>query len=146
MSQLATQDQPVTVEEAKEKAKEKGQELRTQASERAREEVQSRASSAGEQLQSLSQTLRRTASELRTQGQEGQATVIDQIAIRAEKVAGYLSQSEPDQLVEDARQYGRRGFELAKGQPWLIAPLGIGVGLLAARMLAGRGDSQGSEG
>ena len=136
------QVEPVTADDAKEKAKEKGQELREQVSTRVREQVQTQASSAGQQAQSFSQTMRRTASELRTQGQQGQGAVLVQVAIRAEQLAGYLSEADPDQLVTDARDYAQRGLEFAKKQPWLIAPIGLGVGIVAARVLAQRSGSQ----
>ncbi len=141
--------EPVTTEEAKEAVKEKGQELKTQAADRMREEVGQRTTQAGEQVQSLAQTMRRTASELRAQGQEGQGTVLDQVAIRAEQTAGYLTGAEADQLLEDARNYGGRALQFVRQQKWLVAPVGLGIGLLAARRFSGggsngSGDSDGS--
>lgn len=146
MSQLAerAQEQPVTAEEAKEKVKEKGQELKTQTTGRVRQEVEDRTSAASEQVQSLAQTLRRTASELRAQGQEGQGALLDQLAIRAEQLGGYLTQADADRLAEDAKQYASRGVEFARQQKWLIAPVGLGLGLFAARTLGGR-SSNGSD-
>ena len=145
MSQMQqASEQPITAEEAKEKAKEKGQEVRVQASERLREQVQQRASSAGEQAQSLAQTVRRTGAELRAQGQQGQATVLDQVAMRAEKLGRYLTQSEPDQLLDDAREYGRRAVQAAKSRPWLAAAAGIGAGLAGSKLVRAAGGGQSS--
>ena len=142
MAQVETVEQPISPAEAKEKVKEKGLELREQATSRAREQVQERASSAGQQLQSFSQTVRRTGAELRSQGQEGQGAVLDQIAMRTEQLAGYLSSADPDQLANDARQYGSRAIQFAKEQPWLIAPVGVGVGILVARLRGGGGSQE----
>jgi hypothetical protein len=136
--------QAVSPEEAKEKVKEKGAELREQASDRLRQEVQTRAEQAGEQAQKLSQSMRLAASELERQGQQGQGAVLEQVALRAEQVSNYLVSADPDALLEDARQYGRRGVELMKTKPWLVAPLGVAVGVVSARVLAARDGSQGS--
>ena len=127
--------QPVTAEDAKEAAKEKGQELRTQASERVRSEVDQRSSQAGEQAQTLAQTMRRTASELRAQGQQGQSAVLDQVAMRAERLGGYLTQADADQLLEEARGFGGRALDFARQQPLLVGVGGLGVGIVASRLL-----------
>jgi hypothetical protein len=87
--------QPMTADDAKEAVKDKSQEVRTQASDRLRQEVESRSSRAAEQMQSFAQTMRRTASELRAQGQQGQGSLFDQAAMRAEQLAGYLTTPMP---------------------------------------------------
>lgn len=135
------QQQAVTAGEATEAVKAKGQEVREQATGRVRSEVQDRTSAAAEQVQSFAQTMRRTASELRAQGQEGQSAILDQVAIRGEELAGYLADAEPEQLLNDAREYGRRAFQVVRRQPWLIAPVGLGVGLVASRLVGGGGDA-----
>ena len=134
-----SQDRPISPEEAKEKVKEKGEELRGQATSTLRDQVEQKASGAGEQLQSFSQTMRRTGAELRSQGQQGQAAILDQLAIRSEQLAGYLTSADPDQLVGDARQYASRSVQFVREKPWLIAPVGVGVGLVASRVRGGGG-------
>jgi hypothetical protein len=140
MSQLAErrQEQPVSAQEAKDKVVENGSELRTQATSKAREEVDARSTQLAEQLQSMAQTMRRTASELRAQGQQGQSGVVDQVALRAEQFAGYLSDADPDQLVEDGRRYGGQVVSVARRQPLLIVPLGLFLGILGGRALQAR--------
>lgn len=140
--------QPITAQEAKGKAQEKGQELKGQAGSRVREEVESRSTQAGEGAQSLAQTLRRTGAELRNQGQEGQAAVLDQVAIRAEQTAAYLTQSDPDRILSDAKEYGNRAKEygnrargFAQQKPWLVAGGGLALGLLGSRVLRSLGGS-----
>lgn len=130
-----TPQQPISAEEAKEKAKEKGQELKTQATERARQEVDSRSAQAAQQVQSFAQTLRRSSAELRAQGQEGQATSLDQVALRAEQLGGYLTQADPDNLLDDAKQYGSRAKEFARQQPWLVTGGGLILGVVISRAL-----------
>ena len=125
--------EPMTAEDAKEAVKEKGQAVRTQASDRLREEVDQRSTQAGEQVQSFAQTMRRTASELRAQGQQGQSGLLDQVAMRAEQLGGYLTQTDPDQLLEQAKSSGARALAFARQQPLLVVIGGLGVGILASR-------------
>jgi hypothetical protein len=147
MSSLAERletQQPVTAEDAKEAVKEKGQEVRTQTSGRLRQEVDQRSTQAGEQVQTFAQTMRRTASELRAQGQQGQGGLLDQVAMRAEQLGGYLTQADADQLLEQARTAGTRALDFARQQPLLVALGGLGVGILASRARGG-GRQDGSE-
>jgi hypothetical protein len=127
--------QPITAEDAKEAAKEKGQEVRTQASDRVRQEVDQRSSQAGEQVQTFAQTMRRTASELRAQGQQGQSGLLDQVATRAEQLGGYLTQADPDQLLEQVKNSGTRALDFVRQQPLVVAVGGLGVGILGSRLL-----------
>lgn len=135
--------QPVTAEDAKQAVKEKGQEVRTQATDRVRQEVDQRSSQAGEQVQSLAQTMRRTASELRAQGQQGQSGALDQVAVRTEQLAGYLTQADADQLLEQVQSSGRKAIDFARQQPLIVAVCGLGIGIVASRVL-GRGGLSGS--
>jgi glucan phosphorylase len=136
--------QPITAEDAKEAAKEKGQEVRTQASDRLRQEVDQRSTQAGEQVQTFAQTMRRTASELRAQGQQGQSGLLDQVATRAEQLGGYLTQADADQLLEQAKTSGTRALDFVRQQPLVVAVGGLGVGILGSRLLRrGQGASEG---
>jgi hypothetical protein len=136
--------QPITAEDAKEAAKEKGQEVRTQASDRLRQEVDQRSTQAGEQVQTFAQTMRRTASELRAQGQQGQSGLLDQVATRAEQLGGYLTQADPDQLLEQVKTSGTRALDFVRQQPLVVAVGGLGVGILGSRLLrGGQGASEG---
>jgi hypothetical protein len=127
--------QPITAADAKEAAKEKGQEVRTQASDRLRQEVDQRSTQAGEQVQTFAQTMRRTASELRAQGQQGQSGLLDQVATRAEQLGGYLTQADPDQLLEQVKTSGTRALDFVRQQPLVVAVGGLGVGILGSRLL-----------
>jgi hypothetical protein len=137
--------QPMTAEDAKEAVKEKGQEVRTQASDRLRQEVDQRSSQAGEQVQNFAQTMRRTASELRAQGQQGQSGILDQVAVRAEQLAGYLTRADADQLLDQAQSSGRRAVQFARQQPLFTTVGGLALGLVASRVVGGGGQS-GSDG
>lgn len=147
LAQKLESQQPVTPADAKEAAKEKGQEVRTQTSDRVRQEVDQRSSQAAEQVQSFAQTMRRTASELRAQGQQGQSGTLDQVAMRAEQLGGYLTQADAEQLLEQVQNSGRRVLEFARQQPLIVAVGGLGIGIVASRLLGSRaqGGSNGSD-
>jgi hypothetical protein len=137
--------QPMTAQDANEAVKEKGGEVRTQTSDRLRQEVDERSSQAGEQVQSFAQTMRRTASELRAQGQQGQGGILDQVAVRSEQLAGYLTRADADQMLDQVQSSGRRVTQFARQQPLFTAVGGLAIGLVASRALGGRGQS-GSDG
>ena len=109
-------------------AQEKAQEFRTQASGRMREQVDSRSTQAGEQARSLADAMRRTGETLRTEGKEGPAKVTDAAAERAERLGGYLTESDADRILRDVEDFARR-------QPWLVAAGGFIAGLLGSRLL-----------
>ena len=143
MSQMAQQTQPtpMSATDVQEKAREKGAELRQQASERLRMEVEAKKAAAGQQLQSLAETVRTSAAQAQSRGQQGQSSVLEQVAVRVEQISEYLNGADPDQLREDATTYGSRALGFAKQRPWVLAPLGIAVGFAASRL---RGRDSGS--
>jgi hypothetical protein len=56
------------------------------------------------------------------------AQLATQAADQAEKVGGYLRDSDADRLLHDAEDFGRR-------QPWLVLGGGVILGIAAARLL-----------
>ena len=113
---------------AMDQARQKAQEVRTQAGTRLREQVDNRSTQAGEQVQSLADAVRTSGEQLRSQGQERPAKVVEQAAERAERLGGYLRESDADRILGDLEDFARR-------QPWLVAVLGAGAGFFAARFL-----------
>jgi hypothetical protein len=109
-------------------AQEKAQQLRGQASGRMREQVDTRSTQAGEQVQSLADAMRRTGETLRNEGKEGPARLTDGAAERAERLGGYLTDSDADRILRDVESFARR-------QPWLVAAGGFVLGLLGSRVL-----------
>ena len=65
---------------------------------------------------------------LREQGKDGPANAASKLAQYAEKVGGYLREKDPDALLADAEDFGRR-------QPWVVAAGGLALGLAASRLL-----------
>jgi hypothetical protein len=96
-----------------------------------RRQVDERSTMAGRQASSAAETLRQTASQMREQGDPQKARMAsfaDQGADRLERVGGYLTGADADELLG-------RAEDLARQQPLLIAGAGLLVGIAAARVL-----------
>jgi ElaB/YqjD/DUF883 family membrane-anchored ribosome-binding protein len=119
------------VETAKQKTQEQTGEVVEKGRSAARKQVDERSTQVGMQAQSLAGTLRETAAQLRASGDEQKARharVADQGADRLDRVGGYLSQADGEELLGKAE-------ELARQQPWLMAGAGLLVGIAAARFM-----------
>jgi ElaB/YqjD/DUF883 family membrane-anchored ribosome-binding protein len=96
-----------------------------------RSQVDMRSTQAGEQAQSIAETLRQTAMQLRQSGddQKGRyAQIADQGADRLERVGSYLTESDAEELLSKVEDVARR-------QPWLVVGTGLILGLATARFL-----------
>ncbi len=114
--------------QAQQKVQETARQATSEAQGRAREQLDTRSTQAGEQVRSVAQAFRKSGEELRTQQQEGPATVVERAADQAERLGGYLEQANADQILRDVEDFGRR-------QPWLILAGGFALGLLGSRFL-----------
>jgi ElaB/YqjD/DUF883 family membrane-anchored ribosome-binding protein len=115
-------------EGAKQQVQEKAQEAQRQARSRVREQVDQRSTQAGEQLRSSAQALRETSERLRDQGQDAPAQAARRMAEQAERVGGYLRESDADRILNDAEDFGRR-------RPLAVVGIGLFVGFAASRLL-----------
>ncbi len=116
-------------------AREKTQEQASHAVEKGRgalrTQVDTRSTQAGEHSQSIADTLRQTAAQLRQTGDEQKtryAGIADQGADRLERVGGYLTESDAEELLS-------RVEEVARRQPWLVGGTGLILGIATARFL-----------
>ena len=120
-------------------AQEKAQEVASQAQDKAREaagqargrvgeQVDQRSTQIGEQVKSNAGDVRSVAEELRKQGKDTPARYVEQAADLAERVGGYLENSDGDRILRDVEDFGRRN-------PWAIAAGGLLLGFAASRML-----------
>jgi ElaB/YqjD/DUF883 family membrane-anchored ribosome-binding protein len=126
---MAAQSQASSpMEGAKEQVQEQAQQAQQSARSRVREQVDQRSTQAGEQLRSSAQALRETSERLREQGQDGPARAAQRLAHHAERVGGYLKESDADRLLGDAEDFGRR-------RPLAVAGIGLFVGFAASRLL-----------
>jgi hypothetical protein len=93
-----------------------------------RDQVGQRSTQAGERITATAGDLRSVGSSLREQGKDGPARLADSAAERAERLGGYLQRSDPDRLLHDMEDFGRR-------QPWTVVAAGVALGFVAARVL-----------
>ena len=129
-------------------AKNKGEELVTSAQEQItakahklggeanlqiREQLDQRSTQAGEQLQSIGKTLQSGANQLRSEGNDVPARIVQEVARRADDVGDYLQSAEADRMLGDIEGFARR-------RPWLTAGVGALAGFLASRFVKASGN------
>lgn len=117
-----------TAQQVQEQVGQKAQEVRAQAGTRVRDELDTRSTQAGEQVTATADAIRRVGQQLREEGHEGPAKYADQVAERAERLGGYLTQTNAARLLQDVERF-------ARSQPWLTALSGAAVGFLSSRFL-----------
>lgn len=124
----ATDNAKEQVQEKAQDAQEKLKGGAQQAQERIREQVDQRSTQAGEQVSASADALRTTSRQLREQGQDGPAQAAEKVAHHAERLGGYLSESNADRILGDLEDFGRR-------QPMAVIALGLAAGFAASRFL-----------
>jgi hypothetical protein len=115
-------------EELASQAQDRAQEVAGQAKGRMRDQVDQRSTEAGERVSSTAQDVRSVGEELRKQGKDQPARLADQAADRAERLGGYLKESDADRILRDIEDFGRR-------QPWAIVAGGLALGFVGSRFL-----------
>jgi ElaB/YqjD/DUF883 family membrane-anchored ribosome-binding protein len=120
------------VQEKAQEAKEQIQQATGSAQDRIREQVDTRSTKAGHQIDSVGHAMRTAGEQLRGQGNELPAKVAEQLAQRAEQLGGYLRESDADRIVDDLEDFARR-------QPWVVAAMGLALGVAGARFLKASG-------
>jgi hypothetical protein len=124
----ATDNAKEQVQEKAEVAQEKLKGGAQQAQARMRDQVDQRSTQAGEQVSATAEALRTTSRQLRDQGQDAPAQAAEKVAHHAERLGGYLSDSNADRILGDLEDFGRR-------QPLAVAGLGVVAGFMASRFL-----------
>ena len=123
---------------------EKAGELKEQGRSRLSETLDERTTQAGAQAEQMAVAMRQTTSQLRSQGESGNAQLaglFEAAADRVDNFAGYLQRTSGDRFLHDAENFARR-------RPWAVAGIGLMAGLAASRFLKAsserRYDSRGS--
>ena len=116
------------VQGAAQQVGEKAQQARGQARERVRTQIDSRSTAVGEQIRDASDAIRRSSSDLREQGKEGPAGVMEQVADRGERLASYFHDADGDRILGDVERF-------ARSRPWLVAAGSAVVGFVASRFM-----------
>jgi len=119
---------PSAGEQAKDKAQEAAGQAKEKAGAQLRAQVDQRSTEAGDRVSGIASDVRSVSDQLREQGKDQPAKLAEQAADRAERLGGYLRDSDADRILGDAEDFGRR-------QPWVVIAGGVAVGFLASRFL-----------
>ena len=117
------------------RARQQAQAARSTIGGRVTEEVDRRSTTAGEQVTTFAQALRKTGQELNKEGQTKPSDLVNQAADRLEGLGAYLRDNDGDSIMADVERFARQ-------QPYLVAGVGALVGLAAARFLKASQTSQ----
>jgi hypothetical protein len=113
-------------------AQETASEVQQKAGATIRGQLDQRSNQAGEQARSIASAMRRSAQELRDQGKDGPAGLVEQLCQKVDQAGTYLSSSDSDKLLRDVEDFARR-------QPGMVAGGAAALGFLAARFMGASG-------
>ena len=119
-------------------AKDQVVELRDTARTKLEAEVDRRRGELGTGARRVADATRETGQQLRDEGKELPAMLIERAAGGLDRTATYLEETDADQLWQDIRAAGRR-------KPWLFVVAGLAVGFAASRMIKAAGDDPGGD-
>ena len=122
-------------EQVKERVQDAAEQAKGQTWDQLRSQVETRSTQAGEQASSIAEAMRRTSEQLRGEGKESAAKVIDGVADRSERLGGYLTQADGDRILGDVENFGRR-------QPWVFVGASAVLGFLASRFVKASSSSR----
>ena len=122
-----TESQSAT-EQVKERVQDVAGAAKGQTREQLRNQISQRSTQAGEQVSSAAEAMRRTSEQLRTEGKESVAKLVDGVADRGEQLGSYLTRADGEQILRDVE-------DLARRQPWLFVGGSAVVGFLASRFM-----------
>ena len=123
------------VGEVAQTAKEQVVELRETARSRVDEEVDRRRVELGSGARRMADATRETGHQLRDEGKDLPAMLIERAAVGIDRAASYLERTDAEQLWVDARELGRR-------MPWVFMLAGGVVGLAASRVIKAAGSDE----
>jgi hypothetical protein len=116
------------VAEKAEVAQERASQATQQARGRFRDQVDQRSTQAGERLAGSAADARGVAEELRRQGKDAPARLVEQAAGQADRAAAYLKTASGDRILRDVEDF-------ARSKPWAVAAGGLALGFAASRFL-----------
>ena len=126
---MTTEKQETSVvSQAGQQVQEKAGEVKSQVGDKLREQVDQRSTEAGEQVTAMSQALRSSGEQLRNDGNETPAKLIEGAAQRVDRIGSYLRDSGSNRILGDAESW-------ARSRPWIAAAAGALVGFAASRFL-----------
>jgi hypothetical protein len=119
--------------EAQQQVQEKAVELRKEADVRLREQVDRQSTAAGDQIHAVGQALRRSSEQLRNEGKETPAKLVEEAASRTESLGRYLLDADSNRIIGDIETFARR-------RPWMTGAAGVLAGFLASRFIKASSD------
>lgn len=120
-------------------AKDQVVDLRETARTRIEDEVDRRRTELGTGARRIADATRQTSRDLRDEGKDLPAMLIDQASTGIDRAAAYLEENDAEQVMRDLRDAGRRW-------PWLFAAAGVAVGFAASRLIKAAGGGDGWSG
>ena len=128
MTYVTDESSPSTTEQVKERVQDVTQQAKGQTRDKLRDQIDTHSTKAGEQVRSTAQAVRQASAKLREEGQETPAKVVEQVASRAERLGGYLSEADGSRILRDVESFARR-------QPWLFVGGSAVVGFFGSRFM-----------
>ena len=122
-------------EQVKERVQDVAEQAKGQTREQLRTQINARSTQAGEQVSSTAEAMRRTSEQLRSEGKDRAAKVIDGVADRGERLGSYLTRADGDQILRDVEDFARK-------QPWLFVGGSAVAGFLASRFMKASSSSR----
>jgi len=123
------------LEQVKEHVQDVAGEAKEQTREQLRAQIETRTTQAGDQISSTAQAFRGASEQLRQQGNDRAASVVEAVAERSDRLGAYLTRTDGDGLLRDVEDFARR-------QPWLVVGAGAVAGFLTARFVKASSDAR----
>jgi hypothetical protein len=114
--------------EVTDQAQQKAEQAKQRAGVQIREQLGRRSNEAGDQARSIAKAMRRSAEELRGEGSDAPANLVEQVSGKVEQVGDYLTSADSDKILRDLEDFARR-------QPMVVAGGAAALGFLAARFM-----------
>jgi hypothetical protein len=128
MSESTTEQVKDQMRDKAQMAQDKASATAGQARGRLREQIDQRSTQAGDEICATAHQVRSLAEQLRAQGKDMPARMVEQAADRSESFGNYLRNADGERLLDDVESFARR-------QPWAVAAGGLALGFAASRLL-----------
>jgi ElaB/YqjD/DUF883 family membrane-anchored ribosome-binding protein len=127
-STIPGENKPSLADEATERVHETAHDVKSRAREQLRMQLAERSTQVGEQTASAATAMRRASSQLREDGNERVAGIVDAVADRGQKLGQYLRDADGEHLLNDIEEFARR-------QPWVMVGGSAVIGFLGSRFI-----------
>jgi|SRR5215211_3317748 len=116
------------VAQAQQQVQEKAQVVKSQVGDQLRSQVDQRSTQVGDQADSVGHALRQSGEQLRGEGKDTPAKLMDSAAEQIDRLGGYLRDADADRMLRDVESW-------ARSRPWAAATIGAAIGFLGSRFL-----------